>query len=204
MHAQAMHRCSLKPDRPTMSRHTAVSQAMPARPLAPRCCLTRLTHLPRCRLLSGCRTPSGGTSGCSGTPAGLGLSPGLYAPGSAPAAGGMRTPATAVTWGCRHRDLVHPSLEFSNLHPDCRRAALQLRLCRGIQRRRLTRGVVIEPVYDAVLQAGAFLSVLPTKILYFPSCLRVANDGVSFIRYFVNWACTLYDHRHRMSSFIWG
>ena len=135
---------------------------------------------------------------------GTGALPGLYAPGSAPAAGGMRTPATAVTWGCRHRDLVHPSLEFSNLHPDCRRAALQLRLCRGIQRRRLTRGVVIEPVYDAVLQAGAFLSVLPTKILYFPSCLRVANDGVSFIRYFVNWACTLYDHRHRMSSFIWG
>ena len=49
VHAQAMHRCSLKPDRPTTCRHTAVSQAMPARPLAPRCCLTRLTHLPRRR-----------------------------------------------------------------------------------------------------------------------------------------------------------
>ena len=69
---------------------------------------------------SGRRTPSGGTSGFSGTPAGLGLSPGLYSPGSAPAAGRVWSPATAVTWGCRHRDLVHPSLEISNLHPDCR------------------------------------------------------------------------------------
>ena len=38
----------------------------------------------------------------------------------------------------------------------------------------MTRGVVVEPVYDAVLQVSAFLSVLPTKILYFPSYLRVA------------------------------
>ena len=38
----------------------------------------------------------------------------------------------------------------------------------------MSRGVVVEPVYDAVLQVGAFLSVLPTKILYFPSYLRVA------------------------------
>ena len=51
VHAQAMHRCSLKPDRPTTCRHTAVSQTMPALPLAPRCCLTRLTHLPRRRTL---------------------------------------------------------------------------------------------------------------------------------------------------------
>ena len=70
--------------------------------------------------LSGLRTPSGGTSGFSGTPAGLGLSRGLYAPGSAAAGGRVRSPATAVTWDCRHRDLVHPPLEISHLRPDCR------------------------------------------------------------------------------------
>ena len=41
--------------------------------------------------LSGRRTPSGGTGGFSGTLAGLVLSPGWYAPGSAPATGGMQT-----------------------------------------------------------------------------------------------------------------
>jgi hypothetical protein len=47
--------------------------------------------------LSG-RPPSGGTGGFPGTPAGLGLSPGLFPPGSA-AGGGMRTPAAAGTIG---------------------------------------------------------------------------------------------------------
>ncbi|KAN0133418.1 DUF1692 domain containing protein [Lactarius tabidus] len=45
------------------------------------------------------RTPSTGAGGFPGTPAGLGLSPGLFAPGSAASTGGMRTPATPATMG---------------------------------------------------------------------------------------------------------
>ena len=65
----------------------------------------------------------------------------------------------------------------------------------------MTRGVVVEPVYDAVLQAGAFLSVLPTKILYFPSCLRVAMSACHLfvILYIGHGRFT-----PRMSSFILG
>ena len=71
------------------------SQAISARPRAHRCCLTLLT-CPPCRPRSLDAYAFWRHCGFSGTLAGLGLSPGLHAPGSA---GGMRTPAAAAKVG---------------------------------------------------------------------------------------------------------
>ena len=40
-----------------------------------------------------------------------------------------------------------------------------------MQRRRMTRGVAVESMYDVLLRASGLQSVL---IMYFPSCPRVA------------------------------
>ncbi|KAF8260059.1 endoplasmic reticulum vesicle transporter-domain-containing protein [Lactarius quietus] len=61
--------------------------------------------------LSG-RTPSGGAGSFPGTPSGLGLSPNLYAPGTA---GVGRTPATAATIGSPVPGLATPA--FGNFPP---------------------------------------------------------------------------------------
>ncbi|KAN0133410.1 Endoplasmic reticulum vesicle transporter domain containing protein [Lactarius tabidus] len=64
--------------------------------------------------LSG-RTPSGDIGSFSGTPAGLGVSPGLFAPGSTVRVGGMRTPAMAAMMGSLAPGLGTPA--FGNFPP---------------------------------------------------------------------------------------
>ena len=173
VHAQATRRSSLasgqKPDRPTAARPIAASRAMPARPPAPRCCLIRLTRplRHRRRFLDVVRLPAATPvfqvhRRGSGSPLPCTRREVLSA------LVGCARRGRRLRWDRRRRDLGRPPLEISRLRPDHRWVALRLPLRRGIRGRKMTREVLVEPMYDAVLRASTFLSVLPTKILYFP------------------------------------
>ena len=171
VHAQAIHRCSLKPHRPTTSRPTATSRATTARPRALQCCPSHLTRPPRRHSHS---------LNAVHLLAERAVFQVYWRDWCSPLAG-TRREVLPPPVGCRRRlrwDCEVPGLgapSFGNFPPTPRSPLSGLiRLRRGIRRRMMTRKILVERMYDAVLRASAFLLVIPTKILCLPSCLNVA------------------------------